>query len=316
MPTPRLMLLSVLAFILMGGGFVWLAVSNQPLTIGGKYDDDVSTQITPTPKPTPAVLIGAGDIASCKEEGDEKTATLVEGMKGTVFTLGDAVYDKGTLEEFTNCYTPTWGRFKERTRPVSGNHEYSTLGASGYYDYFGSAAGDPSKGYYSYSQGSWKVVVLNSNCKEVGGCDETSPQYTWAAQEFKQATCVVAMMHHPRFNSGSRHGNATNLDALWKLMYQEKVELALAGHEHLYERFAPLNGEGQIDLERGVRAFTVGTGGKSLYSFAKPQPGSEVRNNTSHGVLKLILNENAYEWEFIPVLGNSFTDSGTGSCRE
>lgn len=316
MPTPRLLLIAVFAFVLMGVAAVLLKLNGIQVT---SVSDQVAeaTQV-PSPVATPYIpltLVGAGDIASCESEGDEKTATLVESIPGTVFTLGDNVYQKGTAEEYANCYTPSWGRFKERTKPVPGNHEYETKGAAGYFSYFGAAAGDPSKGYYSYDAGSWKVVVLNSNCSQVGGCGVLSPQYSWLKSELTGKQCSVVMMHHPRFNSGIEHGSTLALQPVWELLYQEGVELALAGHEHVYERFAPLNIKGEKDAEKGVRAFTVGTGGKEVYKFGKPLPGSEVRNSSDGGVLKLVLSEKSYTWEFLPVLGATFTDSGSGTCH-
>lgn len=317
MPTPRLVLFAVLAFVLLGVGVVTARLQDFKLTSLGSQDTDVVASPTPSESapPTAQVLIGAGDIASCEGDGDEKTAEVVAGIAGTVFTLGDNVYPSGTPERFSSCYNPSWGRFKERTRPVAGNHDYQAKGASGYYSYFGESAGLPTKGYYSYMLSNWKVVVINSNCGEVGGCGETSQQYRWLESELVGQECVVAMMHHPRFNSGKTHGSTKALSDMWKLLYREGVEVALAGHEHLYERFAPLNGEGEVDRAKGVRAFTVGTGGKDLYAFGKPLPGSEVRNSSALGVLKLTLAQESYTWDFLPVLGESFSDSGSDSCH-
>lgn len=319
MPTPRLVLFAMFAFLLIGVGFVGLRLQGFQLTTLGTKEHDSLEDIVPLPSATPQssyVLIGAGDIASCDGSGDEKTAELIDGIAGTVFTLGDNVYPGGTAEQFASCYNLSWGRFKDRTRPVVGNHDYGVKGASAYFSYFGASAGSPTKGYYSYALGNWKVVVLNTNCGEVGGCGETSQQYRWLESELIGQQCVVAMMHHPRFSSGAAHGSTEALSDTWKLLYREGVELALAGHEHLYERFSPLNGEGEVDMAKGVRAFTVGTGGREkLYTFGIPLPGSEVRNNSALGVLKLTLSERSYTWDFLPVLGETFSDSGSGSCR-
>src|SRR5262245_61040722 len=164
----------------------------------------------PTPPPASVVLVGAGDIASCASSGDEATAALLQGIAGTVFTTGDNVYDNGTATEYATCYGPSWGQpaIKSRTRPVPGNHEYNTPGATGYYGYFGAAAGDPAKGYYAYDLGAWRVYVLNSNCAAIGGCGAGSAQEQWLRGELAAdpRTCVVAMWHHPRFSSGSEHG--------------------------------------------------------------------------------------------------------------
>jgi len=273
------------------------------------------------PLPTAAppgdpVLVGAGDIASCDSDGDEKTAALLDHIEGTVFTLGDNVYGKGTAAEFANCYGPSWGRHRARTRPVAGNHDYRTAHAAAYFAYFGAAAGDPSKGYYSYDLGAWHVVVLNSNCKEVGGCATGSAQEKWLREDLlaHPARCTVAMWHHPRFSSAD-HGDSLDMADIWRTLYELDVDVALSGHDHDYERFAPLDGEGRLDPKRGILSFVVGTGGKSHYDFKRIHPTSEVRNNDTYGVLRLTLHPTSYDWEFVPVDGGLFRDSGTASCH-
>jgi hypothetical protein len=152
------------------------------------------------------VLVGAGDIADCTSKGDEATAALVETIPGTVFTVGDHAYLNGSAEEFATCYDPTWGRFKGRTMPAPGNHEYhSDPLASGYYGYFGAAAGDPEKGYYDYTLGSWHVIVLNTVCWSAGGCGVGSAQEEWlrGVLAASRAKCTVAITHHARFSSGA-----------------------------------------------------------------------------------------------------------------
>src|SRR5215203_4457178 len=156
-----------------------------------------------------AQVVAAGDIASCRTEGDEATAELVEGIEGTVLALGDEAYPTGTKANFEECYGPSWGRFKERTKPVPGNHEYYTEGARAYFEYFGEAAGDPEGGYYSFELGSWHVVALNSNCEE-GRCGPGSRQRRWLKEDLaasEEARCTLAYMHHPRFSSGEKHGS-------------------------------------------------------------------------------------------------------------
>jgi Calcineurin-like phosphoesterase len=270
---------------------------------------------TPTAVPDP-VLVGAGDIASCQSDGDEKTAALIDRIEGTVFTLGDNVYEGGTPAQFARCYAPTWGRFRGRTRPAPGNHDYRTAGARGYFAYFGSAAGDPSKGYYAYDLGGWRVVVLNSNCREIGGCQAGSAQERWLREELLShpTPCTAALSHHPRFSS-AEHGDSPSMADLWSVLVDGGVDIALAGHDHVYERFAPMDAEGRPDPERGIRAFTVGTGGRSLYRFANIHPTSEARNAKTLGVLKLTLHPGAYDWEFVPVEGGTFHDSGSGRCH-
>ncbi len=275
----------------------------------------------PPPAATPAapddpVLVGAGDIAACGSDGDEKTAALLDNIPGTVFTLGDHAYSNGTRAEFANCYEPTWGRHRSRTRPVPGNHDYQTRGASGYFDYFGAAAGDRDKGYYSYDLGRWHVVVINSNCRQIGGCRTGSPQENWLRADLAShsAPCTVAMWHHPRFSS-AEHGNDPSMRDIWKTLQDKGVDLVLAGHDHDYERFAPQDADGNADPERGIRSFVVGTGGRSFYSFRTIQPNSVIRNTETPGVLKLMLHPDSYDWQFIPAAGATFTDAGTAKCR-
>jgi len=277
-----------------------------------------SSTITVTSVSADPVLVGAGDIASCSSSGDEATANLLDGISGTVFTLGDNAYDSGTATEYTNCYGPSWGRHKARTKPSPGNHEYNTTNATGYYGYFGSAAGDPTKGYYSYELGNWHIVVLNSNLScAVISCAAGSAQEQWLRADLAANTkpCTLAYWHHPRFNSGADHGNDLDVAPFWDALYEFNADVILNGHEHVYERFAPQTPSAVADPVRGIRQFTVGTGGRSKYTFGTIQPNSEVRDATSYGVLKLTLHSNTYDWQFVPVAGSSFTDSGTGSCH-
>lgn len=263
-----------------------------------------------------AVLVGAGDIASCVNDRDEATAKLLDDIDGTVFTLGDNVYANGTADEFNRCYHPTWGRHQARTKPAVGNHDYHTSDAAGYFSYFGTSAGNPRQGYYSYDVGSWHVVVLNSNCEQVDGCGPASSQVQWLKDDRRTnpTACSLAYMHHPRFSSGQQHGSTPELDTVWRELVGSGVDVVLAGHDHVYERFAPLDADGQPSAV-GSRAFTVGTGGRSHYNFDRILPGSEARNNTSDGVLKLTLRETDYDWEFVPAAGSAFRDAGTGECH-
>ncbi|HJS43646.1 MAG TPA: metallophosphoesterase [Gemmatimonadales bacterium] len=269
--------------------------------------------VPPAPPPGSVVFVGAGDIAVCGDNDDEATAKLLDDIAGTVFTTGDNAYDDGTHSEFARCYHPTWGRHKARTRPVAGNHDYETSGAAGYFRYFGDAAGDPTKGYYSYDLGVWHIVVLNSNVSMRAG----SPQELWLKADLAASTkrCTVALWHHPRFSSGTHHGNDSRSQAIWNVLYDAGAELVLVGHEHNYERFAPQTPTGVADSARGVRQIVIGTGGRGFYPFGTPLPTSEVRNNDTFGVLKLTLSDGSYTWEFVPVAGKTFTDSGTDTCH-
>lgn len=273
--------------------------------------------LPPTSPLGPEVLIGAGDIAVCGSTSDEATSDILVSTKGTVFTLGDNAYPNGTAADYAKCYNGSWGRVKARTMPAPGNHEYRTPGAAAYFDYFGAAAGDPSKGYYSYDLGAWHIVVLNSNseCTTIS-CSATSEQVQWLEADLAASTksCTLAYWHHPRFNSGAEHGNLLAVGPFWDALYAAGAEIVLNGHEHVYERFAPQTPNAVAD-PNGIRQFTVGTGGGPLYPFSSTiQPNSERRNNASKGVLKLTLRAGGYDWRFIPATG-SFTDSGSGTCH-
>jgi len=264
-----------------------------------------------------AVLIGAGDIADCSDlAGAEATAKLLEANPGTVMALGDLAYPNGTPDDF-KCYHKTWGRVKDRTRPAVGNHEFHSTGASYYFQYFGSAAGDPKTGYYSYDLGAWHIVVLNSECQQVGGCEAGSSQEKWLRADLAAhpVGCTLAYFHKPRFSSGLNHGNDPEVGAFWQALYDYNAELILNGHDHDYERFAPQDPGGNADPKRGIREFVVGTGGKNHREFGIHKSNSEVRNNHAFGVLKLTLKTTGYDWKFIPEAGKTFTDSGSGSCH-
>jgi hypothetical protein len=267
--------------------------------------------------PPAEVVVAAGDIADCGSKGDEATARLVEDIEGaTVLTLGDNVYQHGTAEEFAECYDPTWGRFKERTRPIPGNHDYGPEGASAYFDYFGDAAGDPDKGYYSYDLGSWHLVALNSTCKQIGGCGEGSAQLEWLRRELaaNPAKCTLAYVHDPLFSAG-RDANSSKVTHIYEVLYAAGADVVLSGDYHNYQRFEPQDPDGRADSERGIRQFVVGTGGKNHYAIESPVENLEVYNDNTFGVLKLSLKEGAYEWEFVPVEGETFTDSGSAQCH-
>jgi hypothetical protein len=266
------------------------------------------------------MVVAAGDIADCRGEGDEATARLVSDTHATVLTLGDNAYPDGSAEDFEECYDSTWGRFKDRTKPSPGNHDYHTERAEGYFEYFGKAAGDPDKGYYSYELGNWHLVSLNSNCEEVG-CGASSPQVRWLKADLAAADkrCTMAYMHHPRFSSGVKHGSTYYVKPLWEVLHEAEADVVLSAHEHNYERFAPQNPGGRADPERGIRQFVVGTGGgKGTYPIL-PILGlianSEVHDDGTYGVLKLTLRPESYEWRFVPAEGGEFTDFGNARCH-
>lgn len=281
-------------------------------TTGGKTGRaQVTVTAPPPPPPTGVTLVGAGDIADCNVTQDEATAKLLDGIAGTVFLLGDNAYENGSAADYANCYEPTWGRHKSRTRPVPGNHEYQTSGASGYFGYFGAAAAG-SGGYYSYDLGDWHIVVLNSNIAR----DANSAQIAWLRQDLTASarTCTLAYWHHPRFSSGE-HGNDVSMQPFWDELYAARAELVLVGHDHNYERFAPQTPSGASDPVNGIRQFVVGTGGRSLRGLGTLKANSELFRSDTHGVLKLTLGTGSYAWAFVPIAGKTFTDSGTGSCH-
>jgi hypothetical protein len=239
---------------------------------------------------------------------------LLDNIPGTVYTVGDNAYPNGTAAQFNDCYNPTWGRHKARTHPVVGDNDYNSSGAVPYFNYFGAAAGAPNQGYYSLDLGSWHIIVLNSNCSEIGGCDPGSAQGQWLQADLAAhpSMCILALHHEPLFSS---KGGDSDLRDLWAPLYAAGADIVLSGHRHMYERFDQQNPNGVADPGRGIRQFVVGTGGAGLTSSpSSSAANSQVRNNSTYGVLKLTLHPTSYDWQFIPIAGQSFTDSGSASC--
>jgi hypothetical protein len=301
----------------------------------------------------PVTLVGAGDIAQCSQDSNaEETAALLANIPGTVLALGDNAYPDGTRAQYANCYdnyrlsdggifdaarTSWWGQHKRRTMPVVGNHEYhSSTAAQPYFDYFRAVNGfkqppapvpnttanpglTPGKGYYSYDKGSWHIVALNSNCNKVGGCERTSAQGRWLRNNLANTTnkrCTMAYFHHPLYSTGNNIPNPS-VKPLWQILYNRGAEVILNGHAHRYERYAPLTPAGDIDSQNGIRQFVAGTGGAPGGSEVYPDhaPGVEVVETGTSGVLKLELSAGSYRWNFVPIAGQTFTDSGTGTCH-
>jgi calcineurin-like phosphoesterase family protein len=259
-----------------------------------------------------AVFVGAGDIANCESlEGARATSALLDVPGSTVFTLGDHVYPAASPKGFRDCYGPTWGRYKARTRPAIGNHDLAKDLGRSYFDYFGELAGPKGRGFYSFDLAAWHVVSLNS----AGAVGPHSPQMKWLRDDLAAhpAACVLAYWHIPKFSSGG-HGSDPTMDEAWHVLYQAGADVVLNGHAHDYERFAPQSDKGRPDPSRGIREFVVGTGGGEPDRFGRPAPNSEVRETGITGVLKLTLKPGAYTWEFLGTDGETFRDSGEGRC--
>jgi hypothetical protein len=278
--------------------------STNALGNGFNTQDEVWTDGYQVPDDDP-VVAGAGDIARCSMPQDGYTAALLGNIDGDVITFGDNTQVNGTAEEFTNCYDPTWGAYKSKTHPSPGNHDYNTSGALPYYDYFGVSE------YYSYDIGAWHIISLNSQID----ISDDSPQVQWlqADLETHQTLCSMAYWHRPRFTSGLSHPSDPALGAIWDVLYENGVDIVLNGHVHLYERFAKQNPQGIADTE-GIREFVVGTGGGGSLVGYSQIANSEVINNQTYGVIKLTLHPHSYDWEFIPIAGQTFTDSGSSDC--
>ena len=273
------------------------------------------TPSSTTPALPPASVLATGDIGECGGKGDERTAGLLAEHHGTILPLGDLAYESGTAQEFQACFGTSWGPFRDRMRPVPGNHEYKTPGAAPYFAYFGTAAGDPTEGYYAYNLGAWRLYALNSNCDEIGGCGVGDPQETWLRGDLAAhpAVCILAYWHHARFSSGDLHGSDARTDALWQALEGAGADIVLSGHDHHYERFAPQDHGGRA-TPKGIRQFVVGTGGSGLRAMGSLLPTSEAHLARVYGLLSLELRSDGYAWAFLPANGASATDAGSGTC--
>lgn len=268
------------------------------------------------------MFVGAGDIAECPTQGDERTAELLDEIvaehpETVVYTTGDNAYQDGSYQEYLDCYGPSWGRHKDRTYPAVGNHEFKQTKAEGYHEYWGERGGPFDLYYYSYDVADWHIIVLNSECHRVG-CEfnsEDGDQVEWleADLEASDARCTIALWHTPRWSSG-RYANDPEYGTFWRVLYKHGVEIVLNGHEHLYERFEPMDPAGDVDEARGIQQFTVGTGGGNLRGFRDLHANSAARGS-EHGVLQFELAPDGYAWEFLAVDGADFTDAGSATCH-
>jgi hypothetical protein len=314
-------------------------------TYGSSSAVSPPSSVVPTPPPPAGdrVIMTAGDIAcgagstgsACMQK--ETSDLLVGGNPDAVLALGDNQYECGDLSDFQNTYGPSWGRVMSKTYPVAGNHEYNTkpdtgnacynrpVGAPGYFTYFGDRATPlqpgctvSCNGYYSYDIGDWHLIAINSNCSRAGGCNVNNPQYNWLKADLAAHPnqCTLAYYHHPRWTSGQELDTVT-MGPMVQAMYDAGVDVILNGHDHDYERFAPLAPNGSVDPVRGTREFIVGTGGRNTSNFITVRSGSELRDSNTFGVLKMVLGTNGYSWQFLPVAGSTsgFADAGSQPCH-
>ena len=323
---------AVIAMLALIGTIGMVSALSRPVSAAAAARQQQATVTDP-------VVAAAGDIAcdpsnanfnggngasnSCRQLYTSNL--LVNANLAAVLDLGDNQYYCGGYQAFLQSYDLSWGRVKSITHPAVGNHEYltsggtgcdaSNAGAAGYFNYFGSAAGQPGQGYYSFDIGTWHIIALNSNCGDAGGCSATSPQGIWLANDLKTHTnfCTLAYWHIPLFSSGGRANN--NSKAFWQLLYDNNADLILSAHDHTYERFAPQTPSGTLDTSRGIRELLVGSGGANHTGIVSVAANSEVRNADTFGVLDLTLHPTSYDWQFVPEAGKTFTDSGTTACH-
>ena len=289
----------------------------------------VTVRVLPTPVPGETVVVAAGDIACepgapttptrCRHA---QTAQLAEALSpSAVLALGDLQYNSGKLADFLASYDPTWGALKSVTFRTVGNHEYGTSNAGGYFSYFGAQAGDPAiGGYYSFDQGGWHFVALNTNCTRVpGGCGPGSPQAAWLEADLAQhngVSCTIAFGHHPRWASGSLQGDNPELQPLWSLLAEAGVDVYLAGHNHNMQRYEPLDANGAPD-PNGIREFIIGTGGRDISGLTSAELEPEVEGfANTFGVLRLSLGAGTYAWSFISQPGDPQADAGSAACTD
>ena len=312
---------SALALIQCGGGSVPTApaarvedpapVAIAPPTTVDPVDIPVTPPIIPAPGLASTFVNVLGDTGWCGSPALGPIARLFDRFDGDIILAGDLAYPSGTIEEFRNCFEPSFGRFKSRMRASPGNHEYvASASADSYFSYFSDRSGPNRLGYYSFRAGEWTVLMLNSNIP-IG---RTSAQFAFVRQVMQQAPtrCTMAVMHHP-FDSSSLNGPTPTLRDLFELMFNLGGDLMIAGHDHVFERFTPMNTDQRRDDARGIRQFTVGTGGAPLYGRVRMAPNSELMLST-YGILRLKLDPALYEWTFMDVNGNVL-DRGLNVCH-
>ena len=274
----------------------------------------------------PVVVVAAGDLVDCAGGAQEQTAALAESLHpDAVLALGDLVYPDATIDEFLDCYAPTWGRLRPLTHPVVGNHEYHTAHAGPYWAYFCGASGPPFRGYSSFRLGPWHAVMLNSNCgqdldvpgsvpDDFGGCGAGSPQARWLEQDLAAhpGECTLVAWHHPRVTSGAADDGG-RMTALWRIAQAHGADVVLSGHAHLYDRFGKLDADGRAD-DTGMRSFVVGAGGHDLARAVRAPAGREASVDDHHGVLRLELRRASFAWQFLGGDDGAVLDSGEAAC--
>lgn len=284
---------------------------------------------TQTTGRTPFVIMAAGDVAKSDTTRAKLTATLIKEIKPTyLLALGDLAYEDGSLSQFQTRYEPSWGQPEiiPVTKPTSGNHEYRTTGASGYFDYFASKGvptGDRDKGYYAFTHDNWLFLMLNSECGEIaGGCSNSGAQVAFINNTLAQhpEKCVIASWHRPRATGGpsdgrpsSVHGDSTSVDPMWDKIVARKG-IVLTGHNHFYTRMKPLNGDAALD-PNGITSFVVGLGGASPYSIDFTDTREAAKSNVT-GMLKMTLQGNKADFQYINANNKAVIDSGsiTAGC--
>lgn len=282
-----------------------------PVPANPEVEIPVTPPVIPAPGNSSTSVNVLGDTGWCGSPALAPLAALFARFDGDIILAGDLAYPGGTTEEYRNCFDPSFGKFKSRMRPTPGNHEYvASVSADSYFTYFNDRSGPNRLGYYSFREAEWTVLMLNSNLP-IG---RTSAQFAFVRQVMQQAPtrCTMAVMHHP-FDSSSLNGPTPALRDVWELMYNLGADLVIAGHDHVYERHSPANADQRRDDAKGIRQFTVGTGGAPLYGRVRNAANSELLLS-NYGMLRLKLDPALYEWQFMDVNGNVL-DSGLNVCH-
>ncbi len=304
---------SLLALGLLAAGCAWGSDGSS----GPEPGRTGAERVSPVASGTAVNVVAVGDVACPAGEapsGDRcrqaATAALAQKLDpDLVIGLGDQQYEHGSLSDFQNSYDKSWGALLARTRPVPGNHEYYTSGAQGYYSYFsGRQPGPP--GYYRVTANGWNLYLLNSNCHKISCRREAR----WLRRQMNAhpAKCTLLAMHHPRYSSG-KHGNNGAVKRLWKVAYRHRADVALAGHDHDYERFKRMNPWNRVKSRRGIQSFVSGAGGKTLYPRGSHKRGSVYFQNSTPGVVQLQLEDGSYSWSYHAIDGRVL-DSGSNRC--